>query len=242
MKAKKKILIVDDEEHIVRMLDINVRTQGYESICAYGGAEALAAAATEQPDIVLLDVMMPEMDGIDVCRRLKSDPRTRAIPVIMVSAKSEEHDKIAGLIGGADDYVTKPFNLQELFLRIEAALRQVEILTGSGGDGGGGSKKSSFTMGSVTLDAGRYQVTCRGNRVDLTLTEFRILHHLIREQGSTVSRSLLIKDIFNMEPEQMGRSIDVHIGNLRRKLESAGSEDCRIETVRGVGYRVVAVP
>ncbi len=232
MKIKKKILIVDDEEHIVRMLDINVRTQGYESICAYDGGEALAAAEHAHPDIILLDVMMPEMDGIEVCRRLKSNPLTRAIPVIMVSAKSEEHDKIAGLIGGADDYVTKPFNLQELFLRIEAALRQVAILTGAG--------DSVYTAGSVILDSGRYLVTCRGQRIDLTLTEFRILHHLFRERGSIVSRSLLIKDIFNMEPAQMGRSMDVHIGNLRRKLENSGADDCRIETVRGVGYRVVA--
>ncbi|MBL7006755.1 MAG: response regulator transcription factor [Spirochaetia bacterium] len=229
-KEKQKILIVDDEEHIVQMLDINVRAQGYESICAYSGEQALDAAVSRKPDIILLDVMMPGMDGIEVCHRLKSQPDTRSIPVIMVSAKSEEYDKIAGLEGGADDYVIKPFNLQELFLRIRAALRQVEILSGANG--------GIYQIGSVQLDTQKYQVTSDGTRIDLTLTEFRMLHMFFQQPGNIVTRETLISEIFEREPSQIGRSLDVHIGNLRKKLDAADASGCSIETVRGIGYTI----
>jgi two-component system, OmpR family, alkaline phosphatase synthesis response regulator PhoP len=229
-KAKQRILVVDDEEHIVQMLDINVRAQGYESICAYSGEQALEAAVSHKPDIILLDVMMPGMDGIEICRRLKSKSDTRSIPIIMVSAKSEEHDKIAGLQGGADDYVTKPFNLEELFLRIRAALRQVEILSGSN-DG-------FYQIGSVHLDTQKYQVTSGSTRIDLTLTEFRMLHMFFQQPGDIVTREILISNIFEREPAQMGRSLDVHIGNLRKKLDAANASGCSIETVRGIGYTI----
>jgi two-component system, OmpR family, alkaline phosphatase synthesis response regulator PhoP len=229
-KAKQKILIVDDEEHIVKMIDINVRAQGYESICAYNGEQALEEAVSRKPDIILLDVMMPGMDGIEVCRRLKAQPNTRSIPVIMVSAKSEEHDKIAGLQGGADDYVIKPFNLEELFLRIRAALRQVEILSGSN-DG-------VYQIGSVQLDTQKYQVTSEGTRIDLTLTEFRMLHMFFQQPGNIVTRGTLISELFEREPSKIGRSLDVHIGNLRKKLDAANAYGCGIETVRGIGYTI----
>ncbi len=228
--VKQKILIVDDEEHIVQMLDINVRAQGYESICAYSGEQALEAAVSRKPDIILLDVMMPGMDGIEVCHRLKSQSDTRSIPVIMVSAKSEEYDKIAGLEGGADDYVIKPFNLQELFLRIRAALRQVEILSGSN-DG-------IYQIGSVQLDTQKYQVTSDSTRIDLTLTEFRMLHMFFQQPGNIVTRETLISEIFELEPSQMGRSLDVHIRNLRKKLDASDASGCCIETVRGIGYTI----
>jgi len=229
-KNKQRIIIVDDEEHIVKMLDINVRAQGYESICAYSGKQALDAAVSQKPDIILLDVMMPGMDGIEVCQKLKSQPDTRTIPIIMVSAKSEEHDKIAGLQGGADDYVIKPFNLQELFLRIQAALRQVEILSGLNG--------GVYQIGSVQLDTHKYQVESDGKRIDLTLTEFRMLHMFFQQPGNIVTRDTLISEIFDREPSQMGRSLDVHIGNLRKKLDAANASGCSIETVRGIGYTI----
>ena len=230
LDRNQRILIVDDEEHIVQMLDINVRTQGYESLCAYTGEQALDVASSQRPDIILLDVMMPGMDGIEVCRRLKANPDTRPIPVIMVSARSEEHDKIAGLEGGADDYVIKPFNMQELFLRIRAALRQVEILSRSNG--------GTCQIGSVVLDTLKYLVVSGTDRLDLTLTEFRILHMLFQQVGDVVTREMLIREIFEKEPAQMGRSIDVHIGNLRKKLDAADTSGCTIETVRGVGYTI----
>ncbi len=227
---KRRVLIVDDEDHIVQMLDINMRTQGYESICVNSGEQALDAAAKLHPDIILLDVMMPEMDGLEVCRRLKADPETRSIPVIMVSAKSEERDKIAGLMGGADDYITKPFNLQELFLRIKAALRQVDILSRAQG--------VHYEIGSVTLDTQKYQVTASGDRIDLTLTEFRILHMLFQNAGSVVSREALIREVFEKDPAEMGRTVDVHVRNIRKKLDSAQAKACRIDTIRGIGYMI----
>lgn len=226
----KRVLIVDDEEHIVQMLDINVRTQGYKSICTYNGKEALEAARHEHPDVILLDVMMPEIDGIEVCRQLKSNPSTWHIPVIMVSAKSEEQDKINGLEGGADDYITKPFNFQELFLRIRAALRQVELLSRS--------QQTMFHVGSVELDTRKYKVSSNGKKLDLTLTEFRILHLLIQQSNQVVSRDKLVREVFDREPNEIGRTVDVHVRNLRKKLEQVQTEGCTIETVRGVGYAV----
>ena len=226
----RKILIVDDEKHIVQMLDINVRAHGYVSLCVYDGEAALRAAREEHPDVILLDIMMPGMDGIEVCRRLKADPETRSVPVIMVSAKTEQSDRIAGLRGGADDYVTKPFNLEELFLRIRAALRQVDLLKEE--------KGTLLGQGSVLLDTQRYQVTTDGNRIDLTLTEFRILYLLLRSRGEEVSRKELVQELFDKEPWEVGRTTDVHIRNLRKKLEDAGARGCTIETIRGIGYRI----
>lgn len=227
-KKQKSILIVDDEEHIVQMLDINIRNQGYRSIRAFSGEAALETVRTDPPDVILLDVMMPGIDGIEVCRRLKDNPATWQIPVIMVSAKSEEQDRINGLEGGADDYVTKPFNLQELFLRIRAALRQVELLSWS--------RKDTYRLGSLELDTKKYQVTSRDTRIDLTLTEFRILQLLLQQVHHVISRETMIREVFERDPSEMGRSIDVHVRNLRKKLDEAGVEACSIGTVRGVGY------
>ncbi len=227
---RKKVLIVDDEEHIVQMLEMNMRTQGYESLCAYSGEECLALAVSESPDVILLDVMMPGMDGIEACRQLKANPATLHIPVIMVSAKSEEADRIHGLQGGADDYITKPFSLQELFLRIRAALRQVEVLTSV--------NRGGYSAGSLLLDTQKYQVTSNGERIDLTLTEFRILHMLLKHKGEVVLRNTMIQEIFEKNPSDMGRTIDVHVRNIRKKLRQAGVEGCMIETIRGMGYRI----
>ena len=130
-RKRYRILIVDDEPHILQMIQINMKTKGYESITAETGEEALKLAVSESPDLILLDIMLPGIDGVEVCRRIKSDPATKRIPVLMISAKSEGQDRIKGFLGGADDYITKPFSLEELFLRIRASLRQVELLTQS---------------------------------------------------------------------------------------------------------------
>jgi len=224
----KSVLIVDDEEHIVQMLDISMRNKGYRSICTYSGKEALEAVRTEAPDLILLDVMMPKMDGTEVCRRLKEDPATWQIPVIMVSAKSELQDKIRGLESGADDYITKPFNLQELFLRVHAALRQVELLSWS--------QKTYYRLGSLELNTKKYLVTSDGKRIDLTLTEFRILHLLLQQLRNVVSRDTMMMEIFGRGPDEIGRTLDVHVRNLRKKMDKALVEGCVIGTVRGAGY------
>lgn len=228
-QKSRTILIVDDEEHILQMLLMNMKTQGYRGLAASTGEEALSVAHKELPDLILLDVMLPGLDGVEICRRLKADPKTSRIPVLMVSAKSENRDKINGFQGGADDYITKPFSLEELFLRIKAALRQVEILTGA---------PAEFRQGNLTLNTEKYQVQVEGRKIDVTLTEFRILHLLLKNKGHLVTRELLIEEIFEMDPAESSRSLDVHLRNIRRKLENSQTQGCEIETIRGQGYQI----
>lgn len=227
---KKRILIVDDEAHIVKLLEMNMRTRGYESIAAFTGEEGLELARRRAPDLVVLDVMLPGKDGITVCRELKADPATRRIPVLMLSARSEGQDKIDGLEGGADDYITKPFDLRELFLRIAAALRQVELLTEGAG--------ARLTAGNLSLDGERYQANAGGKPLDLTPTEFRILQLLLRNAGREVRREIINEEILGKAPDEAGRTIDVHVRNLRRKLADVGATGCSIETVHGTGYKL----
>ncbi|MDA3956344.1 response regulator transcription factor [Oceanispirochaeta sp.] len=227
----RKILIIDDEEHILQMIRMNMKTQGYGCLTALSGEEGFALARKHIPDLIILDVMMPGMDGVETCRRVKEDPLTRRIPVLMLSAKSQGDDKIKGLQGGADDYITKPFSLQELFLRIKAALRQVDLLSSP--------KPGIYQVGSLLLDMDKYQLTIQGERVDLTMTEFRILHLMMKIPGATVDRDEMIKEIFDMAPSEMGRTLDVHIRNIRKKLEFQHPADCSIETIRGRGFRLI---
>jgi two-component system, OmpR family, alkaline phosphatase synthesis response regulator PhoP len=222
------ILIVDDEEHIVQLLEMNLRTQGLRSLAAYTGEECLQLAATEPVDVILLDVMMPGMDGIETCRRLKQDTRTRHIPVIIVSARSEDDDRIRGLEGGADDYVSKPFNMKELYLRIQAALRQVEVLKSL--------HVSTYEVGPLLLDTRRHLVTFGDQRLDLTLTEFRILQQLMGHAGQVVMREDLSYEIFDKSPDELGRTIDVHIRHIRKKMGQQGISGVEIQTIRGEGY------
>jgi len=227
----KTILIVDDERHILTMLEMNMKARGFKSLTAERGDIALELAQTEQPDLILLDVMLPGLDGVEVCRRLKGDERTNRIPVLMVSAKSEGKDKISGLESGADDYITKPFNLEELFLRIRAALRQVELLTAS-------AQSPLISLGNLTLDRERLLVRAGKEKIDLTQTEFRLLLTFLQNRGETVSRDRLGKDVFGLVPEEMGRTLDVHLRNLRKKLGEGGARGCEIITIRGEGFRV----
>jgi len=227
---RRKILIIDDEDHILQMLRMNMKTQGYDSITAYTGEEGLVLTRKEAPDLILLDVMLPGIDGVETCRRLKDDPLTRRIPVIMLSAKSQGQDKIDGLLGGADDYITKPFSLQELFLRINAALRQVDLLTAV--------SNGVLSVGSLALDTEKYQVSTGGGKIDLTLTEFRILHLLMKTPGAVVNREAMIQEIFDKDPAEMGRTLDVHVRNIRKKMEAHSVDRCEIETIRGTGFRI----
>lgn len=227
----KTILIVDDEEHILQMLEMNMRARGYRSLTARSAEEALELALTSTPDLILLDVMLPRMDGVELCRLLKEREETKRIPVLMVSAKSEGRDKIAGLRGGADDYITKPFNLEELYLRIEASLRQVDLLSSP-------QRTSELKLGDLLLDREKYTVQWKGDKVDLTMTEFKILQRLLREQGEIVDKDRLVRDVFDLSPSEMGRTLDVHLRNLRKKLNAAGVDCCGITTIRGQGYRI----
>jgi len=225
------ILVIDDEEHILRMLEINVRNKGYSCLTALSGEEGLELAFEHLPDLILLDVMLPGISGVEVCRKLKENSRTMQIPVVMLSAKSEGKDKIEGLLGGADDYITKPFSLEELFLRIGASLRQVEILTSN-------QQPAVFSIGTLVLDNGNFEASTNGKKIDLTLTEFRLLQKLLENKGSVVSRDTLIRGIMGKDPKESGRTLDVHIRNIRRKLEDMGTAGCGIETLRGSGLKI----
>ena len=223
----KKILIVDDEVEIVNMLTLNLDIHGYEVFKAYTGKEALEIAQTEELDLILLDVMMPGISGIEVCKKLKSDILTRAIPVIMVSAKDQIADKIEGLSSGAEDYLTKPFNLEELLLRIKSNINQVEVAS---------QITSVFRIGNLVLDINTFQAKIADEKLDLTLTEFRILQ-LLMSKRDIVSKEELVQYIFEKSVGESGRVLDVHIRNLRKKISSSATNcTCSIETIRGIGY------
>lgn len=229
--SDKTILIVDDEIHILQMLKMNMKARGYKSLTAENGEEALNIARNELPDLILLDVMLPGMDGIEVCRILKDDERTKRIPILMVSAKSEGKDKVSGFRGGANDYISKPFNLEELYLRIEAALKQVELLSTP-------SRPQPLVQGNLVLDLEKYLVTVADVKLDMTPTEFRILSMLLKNNGKTLSREELIEEIFDLSPSEIGRTLDVHLRNIRKKLNDNGVDGCVIKTIRGQGFRI----
>lgn len=220
----RKILIVDDEEYIVELLQINLRQQGFLPICAYSGMEALEKAHQSRPDLILLDIMMPDMDGIETCRKLREDPTLKKVPIIMLSAKSEETDKVIGLGVGADDYITKPFGIRELFARINAALRRVEPSQPDEG---------LICVGNLQINPSSHMVSIDGNAVNLTLTEFHILKYLAEHVNCVVTRDNLVSALSPFILIEQS-AINVHMLNVRRKI---GEE--YIETVRGVGYKLI---
>ena len=224
--AKEHILVVDDEEDILELVDYNLSKEGYRVSRAVSGESALAQAKSSVPGLIILDLMLPGVDGLDVCRRLKMDSSTATIPVIMLTAKGEEADIVTGLELGADDYVTKPFSQKVLIARVRAALRR------SRQDPAGDS--DTISMRGLVIDPGRYVVTVEAKPIDLTLTEFRMLHTLARRPGWVFTRYQLVEASRGEDTEVTDRSVDVHIVSLRRKLGNAGAQ---VETVRGVGYR-----
>jgi len=230
MNANRKILVVDDEAHIVELLVMNLKQNGYDTCTASDGREVLEAAVAARPDLVLLDLMLPGLGGLEVCRQLRADPRTSRIPVIMLTAKSEESDKVIGLGIGADDYITKPFGLRELFARIEVALRRADR---------DGSQASSgpYRAGMLTVDVDGHAVSLDGSGISLSPTEFALLSALAKKSDRTVRRADLAAEAGLAEGEEAGRSLDVHMRNLRKKLGGADGRQL-IQTVRGIGYRL----
>jgi len=226
MAGKRRILIVDDEAHIVELLAMNLRQHGFEACSASSGLDVMDRAVAEHPDLILLDLMLPGLSGLEACRLLKTDPRTASVPVIMLTAKSEETDKVIGLGIGADDYVTKPFGLRELIARIEVALRRTVPVPGL-------ALAATIAIGPLAIDESAHEASLGGERLLLSPTEFDMLAMLARGRGKTVRRAEL------MDPA--GRSLDVHMRNLRKKLGDTGEARASglcIETVRGVGYRL----
>lgn len=226
--TKKRILVVDDEENIVELLRMNLKKFGYEVLCAYDGEEAIQKTTREQPDLILLDIMMPGIDGLEVCRRIKMNPEVTHIPIIMLSARSEETDKVIGLGIGADDYITKPFGFRELHARINVILRRMEAFTSTTL-----GSSSVIRIGAISIEPDSNMVRVDGKEIDLTLSEYTILYTLAMEVGKTVTRKTLIEAIGGGSNE--ARSLDVHMTNLRKKL----GVQKQIVTVRGVGYKMV---
>jgi DNA-binding response OmpR family regulator len=221
-----KIMIVDDEADVIDMLVINLRSAGFQVIAVEDGATALAKARNESPSLIILDLMLPKMPGLEICKVLKSDIATRHIPVIMLTAKAEEVDKIVGLELGADDYVTKPFSPRELILRINRSLRR-------GKDKVAGVEK--MTIGELLLDHTRHEVLVKSKPVELTATEFRLLALLMERRGRVQGRDSLLNDVWGYESVIDTRTVDTHVRRLREKL---GPLATYIETIRGVGYRI----
>lgn len=225
---KDKVLIIDDEEHIVELIKYNLESNGFDTVEAYNGMDGIRLAKEEKPSLILLDLMLPIMDGLDVCKNLRRDEDTRSIPVIMLTAKSEEIDKILGLELGADDYITKPFSVRELVARIKAVLRR------SGSDT---EETSTFSFADVLIDYDKHQVTKNNEKVELTLKEYELLEILIRNKGKVLKRDVLLDKIWGYEYVGETRTVDVHIRHLRQKLEDDDRNPVYIETVRGIGYR-----
>ena len=229
------VLIVDDESDLARLVEFNLKAAGLDTAIAPDGETALRLAWERVPDLVLLDLMLPGISGTEICRQLKRDPRTSKVPVIMLTAKGEELDRVVGFELGADDYVTKPFSVRELVLRCQAVLRRKALPAVSSEVAAepGEHKK----VGGVELDLGAHRCFVDGNEVVLTALEFRLLLHFMQRLGRVQTREQLLQDVWQMSSELETRTVDTHVKRLREKLGSARDT---IETVRGVGYRMAA--
>lgn len=221
----QKILIVEDEPDVVDLIQINLKALGFQIITAENGEIALQKIQAQKPDLVILDLMIPKVSGLEVCKILKKNLETASIPIIMLTAKSEEVDRIVGLELGADDYVTKPFSPRELALRVQSVLRRgTEKVT----------LEETLTIGPITVDSSRHEVLIHGKPIDLTATEFNLLALLMQRRGRVQNRDRLLNDVWGYESAIDTRTVDTHVRRLRAKL---GASADLIETIRGVGYR-----
>lgn len=224
---KPKILVVDDEQDAIELIEYNLQSAGYRVITATDGMEALQKTRTSIPDLIVLDLMIPELDGVEVCKILRRDPATSNIPIIMVTAKSSELDRVLGLEIGADDYVTKPFSPRELVLRVK---KQLQHTVAPEVDG------EVLHFGEVVVDIPRHTATVQGKRVELTATEFKLLTILVQRRGRVQSRDQLLKDVWEYDESMNSRTVDTHMRRLRQKL---GRSAKYLGTVRGLGYRLL---
>jgi len=222
-----KVLLIEDEADIAELIRFNLEQKKLNVIYSDNGASGLKKAQEEQPDLIILDLMLPDMGGLDVCRHLKSDDSTKHIPVLILTARSEEIDRIVGFEVGADDYQTKPFSPRELVLRVQAILRRTQQAPEEVGEG-------AFTIGVLNVDPEKFRVTVSGREIKMTALEFRLLQYLYKRRGRVASRDVLLDQVWGYDAFVTTRTVDTHIKRLREKLGEAGEY---IETVRGVGYR-----
>lgn len=228
--AKNKILVVDDEKDILDLVEYNLKQEGYKVTCVLTGEEALDSIREKKPDLILLDLMLPGVDGFEVCRQLKRDEQTRDIPVVMLTAKGEDIDVVTGLELGADDYIVKPFSPRILIARIRAVLRKKQASIPDASD-----QEDILTRHDIRIDPRRHHVTVKGTSVELTYSEFKLLKLLAERPGWVYSRYQIVDALRGEDYPVTERSVDVQIVGLRKKLGAAGKF---IQTVRGVGYRM----
>lgn len=231
-RDRRKILVVDDEKDLVDLITYNLGRNGYDYLVAYNGNDALALAQRQIPDLIILDLMLPGVDGTEVARRLKADPQTAQIPIIMLTAKTEETDVVVGLTIGADDYVTKPFSMKVLMARVSTVLRRVEAQLRT-------EEAGLLKAGPLVIDTAKHQVTVDNEPVKLTLTEFKLLAALVGARGRVLTRDQLMDKAMGSDVFITDRAIDVHVTSIRKKL---GQASYLVHTVRGVGYRLQETP
>lgn len=225
-KMPKKILIIEDEKDIQDLLKLYLAREGYEVQSSNDGHSGLQRISKGSFDLLLLDLMLPQMDGLEVCRILKSNPQTAHLPVIMITAKAEESDRIVGLEMGADDYITKPFSPREVVARVKAIFRRLEKPK---------AKPVKYEYQGIILDLDRYEVSCQGKAFSLTLKEFQLLEYLLRNQGRVLSRDLLLNEIWSYDYFGTTRTVDVHIARLRQKIPVLNKS---LISIKGVGYKL----
>lgn len=228
-----KILIIEDDKDIIELIEYNLKLESYEIEAFHNGRVGYEKVRKIMPDLVILDLMLPDMDGLDICRKLKSDEQTKHIPVMMLTAKGEEVDRVVGFEIGADDYLTKPFSPRELSLRIKAILRRVK------GNKNKASSEDILEFGPLTMDPERFRVYVKKKEVILTATEFKLLYYLIKTKGRVASRDRLLDQVWGYDSALTTRTVDTHVKRLRSKLGRVGDY---IETIRGIGYRFKEEP
>ena len=225
--APKKILVVDDEPDVTALVAYHLKAKGFEVTVVNDPNASVGMARTFLPDLVILDVMMPDLNGIQICRMLRADPKLKKVPVIFLTAKAEENDRVQGLETGADDYICKPFSTKELVLRVQTILRRMSE--------GAPEEPKRLEVGGIVIDIERHQVVLNGEPLELTPTEFNLLRLLMQRRGRVQTREHLLLNVWNYETEIETRTVDTHVRRLREKL---GTEADWIETIRGVGYRM----
>ena len=225
--TRERILVVEDETDLREVLSYNLSREGFKVSSAGDGGEGVRTALEEKPDLILLDLMLPDVDGLEVCRRVRQDPNIGATPIIMVTAKDEETDVILGLGVGADDYIAKPFSVKELIARVKAVLRR-------GNQTVDDDPRKPLRRGAIKIDPGRHEVQVDGEPIRFTATEFRLLHFLAARPGRVYERDVLLRRVLGDDAIRVDRNIDVHVRAIRKKL---GEHRDVIETVRGVGYK-----
>lgn len=228
MSAKPTVLIIEDEKDLSQLIAYNLEQEGFRTKTSFDGEEGYRKAIKENPDLIILDLMLPKLSGMDVCRLVRSHTSSQKIPIIILTAKGEEIDRVVGFEMGADDYMTKPFSPRELVLRVKAILKRTVPIAETGGE-------KSFKKGLLEVDFSKHRVWVDKKEISLTATEFKLLEYLLKSQGRVLTRDLLLDKVWGYDAAVTTRTVDTHVKRLREKLGKGGEE---IETVRGVGYRL----